>query len=121
EATEVAVKLHARLTEIGTIELWCDELESERRWRLQFDVRSATQTDVAAHISDREAEGVLDEAAWTALQSELAATFGEQATHKPQRLLPELESASEMSRDTWPASLLRRIWGELLDLEPGRR
>ncbi|EAQ77779.1 hsp70 family protein [Blastopirellula marina] len=121
EATEIAVKLHARLTEIGTIELWCDEIESDRRWRLQFDVRSATQTDVAAHVSDREAEGVLDEEIWSSLQSQLTATFGETATLKPQRLLQELETTSEMARNQWPASLLRRIWGELLDLEPGRR
>lgn len=121
EATEVAVKLHARLTEIGTIELWCDEQESDRKWRLQFDVRSATQTDVAAHVSDREAEGVLDEEIWSALQAHLTATFGDAPTQKPQRLLQELETTAEMTRDVWPASLLRRIWGELLDLEPGRR
>ncbi|TWT34189.1 Hsp70 family protein [Blastopirellula retiformator] len=121
EATEVAVKLHARLTEIGTIELWCDEQESDRKWRLQFDVRSATQTDVAAHVSNREAEGVLDEEIWSALQSNLTATFGDAPTHKPQKLLYTLEATSEMPRDQWPASLLRRIWGELLDLEPGRR
>ena len=45
----VAVTLHARLTEIGTLDLWCSEVGGRRSWRLQFDVRSATQTDVAAH------------------------------------------------------------------------
>ncbi|MFI4876852.1 MAG: Hsp70 family protein, partial [Blastopirellula sp. JB062] len=121
EAAEVAVKLHAKLTEIGTIELWCDEIESDRRWRLQFDVRSATQTDIEAHVSNREAEGVLDESTWTNMQARLSETFGSSPSLKPQRLLAELETASEMTRDVWPATLLRRIWGELLDLEPGRR
>ena len=51
EAETVAVNLHARLTEIGTLDLWCSEIGGRRSWRLQFDVRSATQTDVAAHES----------------------------------------------------------------------
>ncbi len=32
--------LNARLTEIGTLELWCREVEGNRSWRLQFDIRS---------------------------------------------------------------------------------
>ena len=38
-------ELHGRLTEVGTIELWCSEVHGPRTWKLQFDVRSATQTD----------------------------------------------------------------------------
>ncbi len=60
----VSVALHARLTEIGTLDLWLSEIGGRRSWRLQFDVRSATQTDVAAHESQAEDEGVVDEAIW---------------------------------------------------------
>ncbi len=56
----ISVRLHARLTEIGTIELWCSDIGQQRSWRLQFDVRSATQTDIEAHQSAAESEGVLD-------------------------------------------------------------
>ena len=62
EAGDVSVNLHARLTEIGTLDLWCSEVDGRRSWRLQFDVRSATQTDVAAHESAAEREGFVDEA-----------------------------------------------------------
>src|SRR5690606_4028589 len=44
EADIVQVALHARLTEIGTLDLSCEEVQGRRSWRLQFDVRSATQT-----------------------------------------------------------------------------
>ena len=64
EAETVAVNLHARLTEIGTLDLWCSEIDGQRSWRLQFDVRSATQTDIAAHESPAESEGFVDEATW---------------------------------------------------------
>ena len=64
EAESIPVNLHARLTEIGTLDLWCSEVEGRGSWRLQFDVRSATQTDVAAHETAAEAEGFVDESTW---------------------------------------------------------
>ncbi len=35
----IPVKLGARLTEIGTLETWCDSKISDNRWRLQFELR----------------------------------------------------------------------------------
>ena len=35
------VKLGAKLTEVGTLEIWADSKESEHRWRLQFELRKA--------------------------------------------------------------------------------
>jgi hypothetical protein len=35
----VQVKLHARVTEVGTLELNAVDVESDHRWRLSFDVR----------------------------------------------------------------------------------
>ena len=58
ETGTISVRLHARLTEIGTIDLWCTAADRDRSWRLQFDIRSATETDVAAHRSAAEAEGI---------------------------------------------------------------
>ena len=37
----VPVKLGAKLTEVGTLEIWADSKESEHRWRLQFELRKA--------------------------------------------------------------------------------
>src|ERR1700749_3792939 len=44
----VPIKLGARLTEIGTIELWADSKASEHRWRLQFELRKAAADSPAA-------------------------------------------------------------------------
>lgn len=120
EAETIPVHLHAKLTEIGTIELWCGETDSDRTWRLQFDIRSATQTDVAAHESARESEGMLDESLWNEAAELLNETFGNNASRKPQPLIKDLEATLEMKRDAWPTSLLRRMWEHLMDLESGR-
>jgi hypothetical protein len=61
DAAAVAVILKAKLTEIGTLDLSCSEVGGKRSWKLLFDVRSTTQTDIAAHDATGEQQGVLDE------------------------------------------------------------
>lgn len=121
ERGTVSVNLHARLTEIGTLELWCSEPGGRRSWRLQFDVRSATRTDLAAHQSRAESEGFVDEAIWQECAALIGGTFGPEGKDKPAGLVKGLARAIGTSRERWPASLLRRIWEALMELEPGRR
>ena len=61
-AETIAVNLHARLTEIGTLDLWCGEIDGPRTWKLQFDVRAATRTDLAGHEGAGELAGIVDQA-----------------------------------------------------------
>jgi molecular chaperone DnaK (HSP70) len=117
----VPVHLHARLTEIGTLDLWCSEIEGRRSWRLQFDVRSATQTDVAAHESAAESEGFVDEAIWQRCQTLVVSTFGPEGKDKPEGLAKRLAEATGTNRNAWPSSLCRRMWEALMEVEPGRR
>lgn len=123
----VAVNLHARLTEIGTLDLWCGQIDGPRNWRLQFDVRSATQTDMAAHQSDAESQGFVDESTWEECERLIQATFGSDGRDKPEGLAKRLGRAvrlgetGEISRRQWPTSLLRRIWESLMDTQTGRR
>jgi hypothetical protein len=49
------------LTEIGTLNLWCEQIDGSRRWQLQFDVRSATETDREAHTGAAEQSGIVDQ------------------------------------------------------------
>jgi molecular chaperone DnaK (HSP70) len=120
ERGAIDVELHARLLEIGVLDLWCSEVGGARSWRLQFDVRSATQTDVAAHQTAAETEGMLDESLWEECRRLLHDTFSD-GNGDPRTLVKRLIEASGMERDEWPTSLLRRIWEELISLEPGRR
>ncbi len=121
ETGTIPVRLHARLTEIGTIDLWCAQIDSERTWRLQFDVRSATQTDREARVSTGDAEGVLDESVWDRCRSLLESVFGDRAEQAPDRLMRRLADVLQTPRGRWPTPLLRRIWETLMELEAGRR
>jgi molecular chaperone DnaK (HSP70) len=121
ERGTIAVRLNAKLTEIGTLELWCSEIAGDRTWRLQFDVRSATQTDIAAHETAAETEGFIDEATTAACRDVLESVFGQSSSLDPNSLIKQLVAAIGSERPEWPTSLLRRIWEILLELEPGRR
>lgn len=35
----VPVRFHARITELGMLELWCVSTQSDRRWKLEFSIR----------------------------------------------------------------------------------
>ncbi|HVX14349.1 MAG TPA: Hsp70 family protein [Pirellulales bacterium] len=118
----VSVGLHARLTEIGTLDVWCSEIGGPRTWRLQFDVRSATETDREAHRGRGETEGVLDEGLLDSCRTAVAASFGDgQPPLAPGSLVKRLEEITELKRREWPMTLLRAMWQALIESEPGRR
>jgi hypothetical protein len=108
------------LTEIGTLDLWCSSIDQNRRWKLQFDVRSTTQSDVAPHAGAGEREGFVDEAVWERCDALIRQTFGPQGTDDPERLIKRLAEAIGSDRREWPASLLRRLWEALVAVEAGR-
>lgn len=121
QAASIRVELHARLTEIGTMELWCHEVGSDRRWRLQFDVRSAVQTDVSASETAGELEGFLEASTVQRCSEILADTFGAEGQGKPEAVVKRLAAELECQRHQWPMTLLRQIWETLIELESGRR
>ena len=118
---DVSVRLHVQLTEIGTIELSCKQLDSDQSWRLQFDIRNATQTDVATHEAVGEMEGFIDDATWKQCESVIRGVFGDEGSEKPGTLAKQLNDVLGSNRSEWPMSTLRRIWESLMEVESGRR
>jgi hypothetical protein len=40
--TIIPVYLESRVTEVGTLELWCVSRDDDRRWKLEFNLRGET-------------------------------------------------------------------------------
>lgn len=121
ESGTVPARISARLTEIGTLELWCVQRDESRRWQLQFDVRSATETDRAAHEGTAERSGILDEELIRSAALQIRGVFGPGGTDPVDGLPGRIAAATGISRADWPPSLLRSLWLELLEQEAGRR
>ncbi len=113
----IPVKLGARLTEIGTLELWAESRISEHRWRLQFELRKpvlAEQQRRARPAAVISAEAV--ERACAAVREVF------DAGSAPQEELPaRLEQILALGRNSWPLEVIRRLADVFLECSAGRR
>jgi hypothetical protein len=119
--TEIEVALEAGLSEIGTLELAIREKGGDRAWKLAFDLRAATRTDLSFHQSDREAGGFVEETKLAAGHDALSVYFNQSAAtiaHGP--VFKQLERIMEAPRDQWPVSALRVWWEHLHQLQAMR-
>src|SRR5579864_2670825 len=66
----VPVKLGAKLTEVGTLEIWVDSKETEHRWRLQFELRKSAQSTAPSKPA-----AVIGEEALAAAEALIPAAF----------------------------------------------
>lgn len=114
------VRLEVQLSEIGTLQLYCQSTTSDHRWKLEFDVRGSTQTDREPSHSGGESTGMLDESSHQAATCVLHAAFASDEI-KPGKVIKALTEATELPRSQWPPNLLRAMWEDLIELSDGRR
>ncbi len=119
KSEQVPVRLAARVTEVGTIELWCQSRTDDRRWGLQIQLRDAGRTattsgGITGGDADRVVleQSVLDEAV-----AAIRLAFGPQADEEtgPAKLVKRLEGVLDLPKDQWPPSALRALWEPLRD------
>src|SRR5450432_2141980 len=115
----IPVKLGARLTEIGTLETWCESKISDNRWRLQFELRKAAREQPA----ERKAAAVVSEQALKAALELIPAVFaaGGQSAITPEELPARLEQTMGLGRNSWPLSAIRQLGDAFLAAADGRK
>ncbi len=124
KAERVPVRLAARVTEVGTIELWCESRTDDRRWRLQIQLRgpgepSASATSIVGAEADRL---VIEQSELDAAIAAVRVAFsdGWSEEHGPARLIKRLEEVLDVPREQWPPSALRGLWEPLKDVMEAR-
>ena len=126
KAERVPVRLAARVTEVGTVELWCQSRTDDRRWRLQIQLRGPGGTPGPrgpGHGRARPTAVVIEQSELDAAVEAIRAAFGPGAPpeeHGPARLIKRLEEILDVPRDQWPPSALRAFWEPLRDLAEQR-
>lgn len=125
KAERAPVRLAARVTEVGTIELWCQSRTDDRRWRLQIQLRGPAGTPApSGSVTGRENDRVVIEQSIldTAIEA-IQVAFGPVTPSEelgPSRLIKRLEEILDSPRDQWPPSALRAMWEPLRDLAEAR-
>ncbi len=123
---EVPVHLRARLTEIGTIELWFVTHEGDRQWRLQFGIRQAGKSkpapsDVIDHVAAAEDESLDVGRVGPLFLVVFAGKLKEYTLHPqfkkptPENLFKLMEKVLKARRQNWPIFTLRKIAKMLLE------
>jgi molecular chaperone DnaK (HSP70) len=118
----IPVKLGARLTEIGTLETWCESKISDNRWRLEFALRKQ-----AAQPSERKAErkaaAVVSEQALKSALELIEGVFSPTAKSPvaPEELPSKLEQSMGLGRMSWPVAAIRQMADAFLTAADGRR
>ncbi|WP_422926562.1 Hsp70 family protein [Singulisphaera sp. PoT] len=124
KAERIPVRLAARVTEVGTVELWCESRTDERRWKLQIQLRGASEgAGTSSTSGGAEAERVvLEQSIVDRGIAAIREAFNAGPTDDvgPSRLVKRLEEAIELPRDEWPPSALRALWEPLKDLAENR-
>ena len=112
----VAVRLVASLTEVGTLEMQCVAIDDDtQRWQLAFQVRAeadAPATEAGAHPRLAQAVALIDE------------VFGGQARELDAKAVRQLRARLERvlgRRDDWDMALLRALFDALLERARRRR
>lgn len=111
----VPVSLQSRLSEIGTLELYCAAKDGDNRWRLEFNVRDIVKDSSERSDEPSEASAMVD--VWPEEQIQLAAsairaTYTDKSptAPEPKELNKTLETVLDSSRNDWPMGLCRRMW-----------
>jgi hypothetical protein len=115
----IPVKLGARLTEIGTLETWCESKIGDNRWRLQFELRKKA----AEQPVERKAAAVVSEQALKKSLELIQAVFASNAKSPiaPEEVPARLEQTMGLGRNSWPLAAIRQLADAFLAAADGRK
>jgi molecular chaperone DnaK (HSP70) len=130
---ELTVRLTASFTEVGTLELWCESLKTEHRWRLQFQLRGAeAQAEAEADETGggeeaAETQAVIPAESVAQAVRLIRAVFGKPhdapagESVAPETLTSRLEALFGYGKDAWPIITIRELADALAASGDGRR
>jgi len=129
---ELAAQLTMSFTEVGTLELWLNSLNSDHRWRLQFQLRGAQAAieHEEEEAAAEESQTVISEEALALAEGLIRAVFGgpvdalklkEDEAVTPQNLVGRIEAVFGYGKDAWPMIAIRKLCDTLADVADGRK
>ncbi|MCK5797309.1 MAG: Hsp70 family protein [Deltaproteobacteria bacterium] len=127
----VPVALGGRLTELGTLKLFCQARQSDHRWDLELSVREEDAKSAknasrvaAAGPAVGDASLDVDDATLTAAADAIRAAFDYRGRsdneRSPRKLGKRLETIFEAERSSWPGAAIRVLWQPLWEMVDAR-
>ena len=118
-SVRIPVTLGIKLTEFGTLDVWCESRSTTHRWKLAFQVRCDMEEEQALTDFHTLDAGLVDESCEiikTAFQS-----VKEQGTDvNPENVVKKLTSFLSLDKNDFPVSVIRKLWDVLIELKECR-
>ncbi len=121
---ELGVQLKASFTEVGTLELWCESLSTQHRWRLQFELRGNQEQPPSAPLPEQVPAPVAESV--DAAARVVRAVFGtshdalDREAIGPDEIVGKLESTLGRNKDSWSVTTIRQLCDVLAEVVEGR-
>ena len=123
KAERVPVRLAAKVTEVGTVELWCQSRTDDRRWRLQIQLRGPSGTPTPRGPVDRR-RGRPRSSSSSRSSTRRSRRSGRRSAPSAHRRRSTArrgwssgwKRCLDVPRDQWPPSALRAFWEPLRDV-----
>ncbi|MCE7982734.1 MAG: molecular chaperone DnaK [Caldilinea sp. CFX5] len=125
-AQRIPVQLVVHLTEVGTLELWCESQQSNHRWQLRFDVRQPLEAQLteAENSDDAAVVALISPETVIKAQTLIRKTFQtgeERKQYLPEALRKNLEETLDLPKEEWPLPLLRTLADTFLEVGEQRK
>jgi molecular chaperone DnaK (HSP70) len=119
----VPVVLGAKLSELGTLEIWAESKVSEHRWKLEFQLRKTAISDApASSVPTVRSSAVVTSEAQEAAETLLRDVFKPGPSPFPiEQITSRLEQTLGLGRLSWPLATIRAFADRLLAEPDGRR
>lgn len=117
ERGEAEVNLSANVTEIGTLEIWAQDINSRRRWSLELPLRGKRRQKAKLSFDSKLVENCKETITSTLA---LKPSKLESSALRPRSLLNSLEEKLG-KRDSWPPALTRALWEAFLTSRDKRK
>ena len=126
---ELPVNVSVAFTEVGTLELWCRSNETDHRWRLRFQVRSAAEDQDEAEDSfedgtnqDESNETVIADDVIVSAEALIRSLFRDDRPGiTAETIVAQIEQQFGFAKSAWPLGAIRRLADALLEVGDGRR
>ena len=126
---ELPVNVSVAFTEVGTLELWCRSNETDHRWRLRFQVRSAAEDPDEAEDSfedgtnqDESNETVIADDVIASAERLIRSLFRDPPPGvTAETIVAQIEQQFGFAKSAWPLGAIRRLADSLLEVGDGRR
>jgi hypothetical protein len=107
-------RLCAKLTELGTLDLSLQSINTQHDWQLEFQLRGSQGEENTLTSSPSKIEDETLTQDQMLKHKEVLRTFFLEFTQDPQDLIKKLEESLEIAKKDWPLSVLRSLFDELM-------